>query len=287
VSVALGLALGAGLLLLVAPRLWPTPEGGAGRHRGMTAAIHDRLTHAELDRVSVSSFLAVSALVGLAAAVLAEALLRVDGAALAAGAAGLLLPWVVVGARSTARRRAHRDVWPDVVDHLVSAVRAGMGLPDAVASLAVAGPAVLRPAFREFASVHRTTGSFAVALDELKERLADPTADRILETLRMAREVGGTQLPDVLRGLARFLREEAAIRSEAEARQSWVVNAVKLGVAAPWIILALLSTRPEAVAAYDTAAGTVVIVIGLAVSAVAYRLMLALGRLPEDRRWFA
>jgi tight adherence protein B len=287
VSVALGLALGAGLLLLVAPRMWPASEGGAARGRGMTAAIHDRLTHAGLDRVSVSSFLAVSALVGLAAAVLAEALLRVDGAALAAGVTGLLLPWVVVGARSSARRRAHRDVWPDVVDHLVSAVRAGMGLPDAVASLAVAGPAVLRPAFLQFASVHRATGSFAVALDELKERLADPTADRILETLRMAREVGGTQLPDVLRGLARFLREEAAIRSEAEARQSWVVNAAKLGVAAPWIILALLSTRPEAVAAYDTAAGTVVIVIGLAVSAVAYRLMLALGRLPEDRRWFA
>jgi tight adherence protein B len=287
VSAALGLALGAGLVLLLAPWVWPAVDGGAGRGRGVTAAVHDRLTHAGLERVSVSSFLVVSALVGLAAAVLVEALLRVDAAALAAGLAGLLLPWVVVGARSTARRRAQRDVWPDVVDHLVSAVRAGMGLPDAVGSLAVAGPTVLRPAFQDFASVHRTTGSFAVALDELKDRLADPTADRILETLRMAREVGGTQLPDVLRGLARFLREEAAIRSEAEARQSWVVNAAKLGVAAPWIILALLSTRPEAAAAYDTTAGTVVIVIGLAVSAVAYRLMLALGRLPEDRRWFA
>jgi tight adherence protein B len=287
VSVALGLAFGAGLLLLISPRLWPSSPDGSRRPRGLTASVHDRLTHAGLGRVSVSSFLAVSALVGLAAGVLVEAILRVDGAALAAAATGLVLPWAVVGARSASRRRAHREVWPDVVDHLVSAVRAGLGLPDAVASLAEAGPAVLRPAFREFASVHRTTGSFGVALDELKDRLADPTADRILETLRMAREVGGTQLPDVLRGLARFLREEAAIRSEAEARQSWVVNAAKLGVAAPWIILALLSTRSEAVAAYDTPAGTVVIVVGLVVSAVAYRVMLALGRLPEDRRWFA
>ncbi|MDO4121017.1 type II secretion system F family protein [Clavibacter michiganensis] len=286
-SVALGLALGAGLVLLISPRLWPASSDGSARDRGLTSSVHDHLTHAGLAQVSVSSFLAVSGLVGLAAGVLVEALLRVDGAALAAAATGLLLPWAVVGARSAARRGAHREVWPDVVDHLVSAVRAGMGLPDAVASLADAGPAVLRPAFRDFASVHRTTGSFAVALDELKDQLADPTADRILETLRMAREVGGTQLPDVLRGLARFLREEAAIRSEAEARQSWVVNAAKLGVAAPWIILALLSTRHEAVAAYDTAAGTVVIVVGLVVSAIAYRLMLALGRLPEDRRWFA
>ena len=286
-SVALGLALGAGIVLLLAPRLWPVVEGRPARGRGLTARVHDRLTHAGLPQVSVSAFLALSALVGIAAGALVEAVLRVDGAALAAAGTGLVLPWAVVGARSSARRRAHRAVWPDVVDHLVSAVRAGLGLPDAVASLSVAGPAVLRPAFQEFAAVHRTTGSFAVALDELKERLADPTADRILETLRMAREVGGTQLPDVLRGLARFLREEAAIRSEAEARQSWVVNAAKLGVAAPWIILALLSTRPEAATAYDTAPGTVVIVVGLVVSAVAYRAMLALGRLPEDRRWFA
>jgi tight adherence protein B len=286
-SVALGLVLGAGLVLLLSPRLWPSAGSASGGRRGVTEAVHDRLTHAGLERVSGSAFLAISALAGLASAVLVEALLRVDGAALAAGAVGLAIPWAVVGARSAARRRSHREVWPDVVDHLVSAVRAGMGLPDAVASLAVAGPAVLRPAFAAFAADHRTTGSFAVAVDELKARLADPTADRILETLRMAREVGGTELPDVLRGLARFLREEAAIRSEAEARQSWVVNAAKLGVAAPWIILALLSTRSEAAAAYDTPAGTVVIVVGLAVSAVAYRLMLALGRLPEDRRWFA
>jgi tight adherence protein B len=165
VNTALGLALGAGLVLLLAPWIWPAAGGAAGRGRGATAAVHDRLTHAGLERVSVSSFLAVSALVGLAAAVLVEAVLRVDAAALAAGIAGLLLPWVVVGARSTARRRAQRAVWPDVVDHLVSAVRAGVGLPDAVASLAVAGPTVLRPAFRDFASVHRTTGSFAVALE--------------------------------------------------------------------------------------------------------------------------
>ncbi|MBT1634260.1 type II secretion system F family protein [Clavibacter michiganensis] len=285
--VALGLALGAGLLLMLAPRLWPSRPEAPGGRRGAADAVHDRLTHAGLAKVSVSSFLAVSVLVGLVAGVLVEALLRVDGAAVAAGVAGTALPWIAVGARSASRRRAYRAVWPDVVDHLVSAVRAGMGLPDAVASLAEAGPAVLRPAFRAFAADNRTTGSFGVALDELKARLADPTADRILETLRMAREVGGTELPDVLRGLARFLREEAAIRSEAEARQSWVVNAAKLGVAAPWIILALLSTRSEAAAAYDTPTGTVVIVVGLAVSAVAYRVMLALGRLPEDRRWFA
>ena len=32
--------------------------------------------------------------------------------------------------------------------------------------------------------------------------------------------------------------------------------------------------------------GAVVIVVGLVVSLIAYRVMLAIGRLPEERRWF-
>ena len=81
------------------------------------------------------------------------------------------------------------------------------------------------------------TGTVGGALDDLKNRLADPVADRIVETLRMSREVGGTELPSILRALAAALRQEAAVRSEVEARQSWVVNAARLGVAAPWIVL--------------------------------------------------
>jgi tight adherence protein B len=99
--------------------------------------------------------------------------------------------------------------------------------------------------------------------------------------------VGGGELTTVLRNLGTYLRQEAAIRSEVEARQSWVVNAARLGLAAPWIVLLLLATRPEAAAAYDSPGGAVLIVGGLAVTTIAYRLMLALGRLPEERRWFA
>jgi tight adherence protein B len=103
----------------------------------------------------------------------------------------------------------------------------------------------------------------------------------------MSREVGGSELTTVLKNLASYLRTEAAIRSEVEARQSWVMNAAKLGVASPWVILLLLATRPEAAAAYNTPAGVVLIVAGLAVTAVAYRIMLGLARLPEERRWFS
>jgi tight adherence protein B len=166
-------------------------------------------------------------------------------------------------------------------------VRSGLALPDSIVTLAHSGPEATRAAFAAFEQQYRATGSFGLCVDSLKDRLADPVADRILETLRMAREVGGTELTSVLRALGSHLRHEAAIRSEVEARQSWVVNAARLGVAAPWVVLMLLATRPEAAIAYNSAAGVAVVTGGLIVSIIAYRLMIGLGRLPEERRWFA
>jgi tight adherence protein B len=285
VSTALGLLFGLGVVLCAAPRLWPSSPDTAGRVRvGRLRALLDR---AGLERVPASVFVAASACLGVVAAGVAEATLAVVALDVAALAVGALLPVTVVRHRGRARRRASHTVWPDAVDHLVSAVRSGVALPDSVSTLAHAGPVSSRVAFAEFEAMYRTTGNFGVSLDALKARLADPTADRILETLRMSREVGGTDLTRVLRSLSGYLREDAAIRSEVEARQSWVMNAARLGVAAPWIVLLLLSTRPEAAVAYNSPGGAVLIVGGLVLSVVAYRVMLLIARIPEERRWFA
>ena len=282
-----GVLLGVGVLLVCSPMIWPDtglPRSTASSRVGDLIRI--RLAQAGLPRVTVATFVVVSLVVALAAATVVFALVPVAALAVAAGVFALVLPGVLVVQRARARRRATRVVWPDVVDHLVSAVRSGQALPDSVMTLAHAGPRDTREPFRAFEADYRATGNFALCLTQLKDRLGDPVADRILETLRMSREVGGSELTLVLRNLAAYLRQEAAIRSEVEARQSWVINAARLGVAAPWIVLLLLATRPEAAAAYNTAAGGLLIVGGLAVSVVAYRLMVRLGRIPEEKRWF-
>lgn len=284
-SAALGLLLGAGLCLVAAPWLWPAGDSvataGAGeRMRGW-------LVRAGWHRVTPPVFVVLSAALGVAVAGLAAAVLPVVGVAALAGGATAATPALVVSARERARRRVLRAAWPDLVDHLLSAVRSGQALADGVAALADVGPSEIRAAFRQFGRSVTATGLVDPALDELKRTLADPVADRIVETLRMAREVGGTELPGVLRALAASLRLEAGVRAEVEARQSWVVNAARLGVAAPWVVLVLLSTRPEAAAAYNSPAGLTLLVAGFGVTVVAYRLMVALGRLPEERRWFS
>ncbi|MEI5583258.1 MULTISPECIES: type II secretion system F family protein [unclassified Agromyces] len=284
-SVILGAGLGVGLLLVAAPLLWPV-RGADDRPKRRRSAFADELALAGIPEAPVPAVVAVAGVLGAIGAAVAQAVFGVPVLTAVGGVIGGLIVPVVIRSRANRRRSANRAIWPDVVDHLVSSVRAGMSLPDSIGALADLGPATTRPAFASFDDAFRRTGDFGSAVDELKARLADPTADRILETLRMAREVGGTDLTAVLRGLATYLREDATLRAEVSARQSWIRNAARLGVAAPWLLLVVLASRPETLSAYDSAAGSALILTGVGVSFVAYRLMIGLGRLPEERRWF-
>ncbi len=234
----------------------------------------------------IAAVVVVAVFLGVVAGALAHAVFAIPVLTVVAALLGAALVPLLVRARASRRRAANRAVWPDVVDHLVASVRAGMSLPESVGALAELGPASTRSAFAAFEADYRRTGNFSVCLDRLKATLADPVSDRILETLRMAREVGGSDVTAVLRGLSGYLREDAALRAEVVARQSWIRNAARLGVAAPWLLLLVLASRHETIVAYDSPAGTALIIGGVVVSVVAYQAMVMLGRLPEERRWF-
>lgn len=284
-SFILGAALGLGLLLTCSPLVWPAAPARP-RRRPSRDAVRDELQLAGLGAVPMVVVIAVALVFGVALAAIAQAVFALAALTFVGGVLGLAIVPSAVHARAVARRTANRAVWPEVVDHLVASARAGMSLPDALGSLATLGPAATRAPFAAFDDDYRRTGVFAPALDALKARLADPVADRILETVRMAREVGGTEITHVLRSLSAYLRVDAALRAEVRSRQSWTRNAAKLGVAAPWVLLVLLATKPETLQAYDTPAGTGLLLAGLGVSVVAYRAMVALGRIPGERRWF-
>jgi tight adherence protein B len=273
----LGLGLGIGLLLI-----WRSGSRAPGRRSGArrSGRRQQLLAAAGLTGINAAQLLALQ----VAATLLVLLTTRTVTISLVFGVFGAAVPYLLVRRLAAKRRADLREVWPEVVDNLASAVRAGLSLPEALAALAVRGPEVLRPAFARFAADHRSSGRFSDSLDRLKDDLADPVADRIIETLRVAREVGGSDLGRVLRTLAAFLREDARVRAELETRQGWVIQAARLAVGAPWIVLLLLATQQQTLTAYDSPAGTALLIGGGAVCLVAYRLMLRIGRLPQDVR---
>jgi tight adherence protein B len=283
-TIVWGALLAAGVLLVVSPWVWPArPDRGPTRAGSALARLL-----AEVGFGHVSPGVVVGASIGLGTVAAAVAWLVVSVAAIVAIAAvaGAAVPIIWLRARRARLVRSRRALWPDVCDLLIASVRAGMSLPDAVAGLAESAPGPLRPAFAVYARDLAASGHFDSAVQRLKANLGDAVADRIVETLRMARQVGGTELTPVLRALAESVRADATLRAEVEARQSWIRGAAVLGVAAPWVILAMLAMRPEGASAYGSPEGLVLIIAGAAVSFVAFRVMLRIGRLPEPRRWF-
>ncbi|WP_462417883.1 type II secretion system F family protein [Kytococcus sp. Marseille-QA3725] len=280
----LGALLGVGLAL-VWDSFWPTHPRTRVTRTTWRDRVADDLAVARWPGVTPVGMVLSTLALGIVAFVLTAGFTGVLSVAAAFAVIASALPWMLLSATVRRRRSRLRHAWPDCVDHVASGVRAGMALPEALAQLAVRGPEELRPAFAAFARDYRSTGRFHVSLDALKDRLSDPVADRLVESLRIAREVGGSDLGVVLRTLSAFLREEAHTRSEMEARQSWTVNAARLGLAAPWIVLAMLATRGgDSLAAYNTPTGALVLAVGGLVSVAAYVLMVRLGRIPQAER---
>lgn len=108
--------------------------------------------------------------------------------------------------RAGAVRRSRR--WPEALAQLTGGLAAGRTLPEALAQLGHCGPAPLRPALRAFTRSLRRTGCFGTSLDGLRERLADPVADRVCEVLRTAWEVAGADAGTLLRQLAPLVRDD-------------------------------------------------------------------------------
>jgi tight adherence protein B len=277
-----GLLFGLGVFLIwqsFGPPAPPRPGRVTRRDK-----LADLIAQAGIESVTPAALVASCAGVGVFVLVLMYVISHSPVIAFAFALMATYLPVALVRFRARQRRAELRDLWPEVVDNLASGVRAGLSLPEALTQVGVRGPDELRRPFARFGEDYRATGRFYDCLDRLKANLADPVGDRIVESLRMAREVGGSDLGRLLRTLSAFLREDARTRAELETRQGWTINAARLAVAAPWIVLALLSLRPEAVDAYNSAAGLVVLAVGGLLCLVAYRVMVRIGRLPEEER---
>jgi len=190
-----------------------------------------------------------------------------------------------------ARKRSQRlarvlEAWPDGLRDILSSVRSGASLPTAIESLASFGPEPLREAFQGFDVYSRSLG-VVPALEMVKEDLADPTADRIIEVLVLAYERGGSVVPAILDDLAeattRDLWTMEQIRTEALEQK---INS-RVVFVLPWVVLIAITARSGAFRDfYSTRAGVVVVVIGGLMSLLGVLVATRLGAHPPEPRVF-
>jgi tight adherence protein B len=148
----IGLGVGLGALLVFLGILVPQTQRDA-----RTSRLRRLVDRAGLERVGPSSVIGACVGLGLVAGLLVVAISGVLVVGVLAALVAGCLPLVILRRRARSRSVALRSAWPDAVDMLGSAVRAGMSLPEAVIDLGVRGPEALRPAFRAFAADYRAS----------------------------------------------------------------------------------------------------------------------------------
>lgn len=111
-----------------------------------------------------------------------------------------LFPRGYFARRRRIRMRHVQTAWPVGLRDIVASIAAGRSLTQAVTSLAETGPLALREAFVRFPALARVLGT-SPALELVKEELADPTSDRVIEVLLLAHERGGPIVRSILEDL--------------------------------------------------------------------------------------
>lgn len=198
----------------------------------------------------------------------------------------IVITWVYMRNKGRRAAAAMLQIWPEVTDHLISAIHSGLSLSEALVGLSRRGPELIRPYIHLFHQELLITGDFVGATERLKARLDSQGSDQILEAILLAKSLGGSELLQIFRTLGDFLRQDLALRKEIEIKHGWIKNSAHLSSAAPWLLLLLLSSQPGTAQSFAQPGGVMILLMGLILTSVAYLWMGKLGQLPIPPRVF-
>lgn len=135
------------------------------------------------------------------------------GASLVAAWIGGSIPYWIIKRKRKRRLLKIEAQFPDALDSLARAMRAGHALSGAVMLLAAETPAPLGPEFRKLADEHRLGLAWGNAFENFSRRLPILEIRMFVAAIMVQTRTGG-KLTDVLEKLSETIRESAALRGE-------------------------------------------------------------------------
>lgn len=231
-------------------------------------------------------FWAGSVAAGLLALLLLVALTGSVFVAFVPATAVALFPRTYFARRRRIRMRQVQAVWPDGLRDVVASIAAGRSLTQAVNSLAATGPPPLREAFVRFPELARVLGT-GPALELVKEELADPTSDRVLEVLLLAHERGGPIVRSVLEDLVDATTRDLKLLDALETEGLEMRINARAVVVLPWLVLVALTVRPGPFRDfYRSSGGLVTLLLAAVLTGVGMLFLSRLGRDEDEERVF-
>lgn len=204
-----------------------------------------------------------------------------------AGCLAASLPVSAYRRRRELRMERAAETWPRLLEEMrLRTGSLGRSVPQALFEAARRAPVEWRPAFAAAEREWLLTTDFARTAALLKDRLADATADVVLETLLLAHEIGGTDLDGKLTDLIEDRVLDLQNRKDAASRQAGVRFARRFVLLVPLGMALAGLTIGTGRAAYATAGGQIAVAAGLIAVAACWAWSGRLMRLPRAPRVF-
>jgi len=205
-------------------------------------------------RMQMESFLGFSLLIGLLGFFVGNALMRSPIAGLAASGVGIL-PYLYVGKKKNDRMSAFVHQLPEAIELLCRSLKAGHPFQT---GLAIAAEESEEPVSAEFGQVVEEMSlglDPRVALDNLALRMNTPDMPFFITAVLIQRETGG-DLPRVLTGLAKTMRERVQFASKVQAVVSQTKLSANILALFPFLFLGFISyAAPDYMAPLYTESG--------------------------------
>ncbi|MBP9115744.1 MAG: hypothetical protein KBF89_05305 [Acidimicrobiia bacterium] len=178
------------------------------------------------------------------------------------------------------------QAWPDALRTLIASIASSQSLHQALKGLSFSGPVPLRSVFKKYSQLSQALDQKS-ALEVVKEDLADPMSDRIIEVLISASEAGPAVILDILRDLAKSCTHDLQLAEHIETMQTEQKINAKAVFVMPFLLLVLMVIASSDVGKfYSTSIGVVVIIVGSAILSLGMFIVNRLGKIPIETRVF-
>lgn len=283
-----GLAAGLFVYLAVGALFGVTPAWlrKNRERRSASAEWREWLQQANAD-VTPAQFVGVSLGLGIAVGVTVGAAVGVPALGVVAGGVAIAVPQMVFARRRDALVQARLAAWPDAIRDIITHLRASLSMHASLCEVGRSGPLPLRPYFNRYAGLSAALDQRA-ALEVVREDLADPMSDRVIEVLLVAFDQGSSVVIDILHDLATSSSEDLRLLDEIETLQLETKLEARGAAILPFVVLAMLCVfTPGYRSFYATPGGWFVVGIGAAMSFGGLLVIRRLGRVPTEERILA
>ena len=275
--------LSLGALVGVTPRfLQRTPSGERQRRDRAQDWLYQAGAH-----VTPFQFFAVSIGMAMMVALVMQAITQVAPLSFVAGGLALWIPRSFYSRRRNKIALARINAWPDALRDLIAHLKSSLSVHASLSELGRSGPPALRPYFNRYAGLAATLDQ-RTALEVVREELADPVSDRVIEIILVAFDQGSAVVIDILADLADATAGDIALRDEINTAQLEVRIEARSAAVLPFLVLVMMIvTSRDYAAFYRSSGGWLVIALGGLLCLGGLFMINRLGRVPTEQRILA